>query len=147
MHSHFIQAILLRKAVFTKRSSRAYLIRFFTAIVFGTALSVSALAEPKGLLETIHRHKFLTSTMPANGDVNPYAIAVVPASVGVIEKDDVLVDNFNNISNLQGTGTTIIRYRPSTRAMEVCWFLMLMVVMPQPGQVRLLTVRGVIWPQ
>ena len=72
-------------------------------------------AEPKGMLETIHRHRFLTSTIPDNGDVNPYAVVVAPATVGAIEKDDVLVDNFNNISNLQGTGTTIVRYRPSTK--------------------------------
>ena len=67
------------------------------------------------MLETIHRHRFLTSTIPDNGDVNPYAVVVAPATVGAIEKDDVLVDNFNNISNLQGTGTTIVRYRPSTK--------------------------------
>ena len=36
--------------------------------------------------------------------------------LGKIQKDDVLVDNFNNISNLQGTGTTIVGYRPSTKA-------------------------------
>ena len=75
----------------------------------------SAHAEPKGMLETIKRHQFLTSTIPDNGDVNPYAVVVAPVSFGAIEKDDVLVDNFNNISNLQGTGTTIIRYRPSTK--------------------------------
>ena len=74
-----------------------------------------AFAEPQGMLETIKKHKFLTSTIPDNGDVNPYAVIVAPVSAGVIEKDDVLVDNFNDISNLQGTGTTIIRYRPSTK--------------------------------
>lgn len=82
--------------------------------IFGLGMS-AAHAEPKGMLETIKRHKFLTSTIPDNGDVNPYAVIVAPVSAGVIEKDDVLVDNFNNISNLQGTGTTIVRYRPSTK--------------------------------
>ena len=67
------------------------------------------------MLETIKRHKFLTSTIPENGDVNPYAVVVAPVSSGVIEQGDVLVDNFNDISNLQGTGTTIVRYRPSTK--------------------------------
>ena len=79
------------------------------------ACSSTLHAEPKGMLETIKKHKFLTSTIPDNGDVNPYAVVVAPVSIGSIEKDDVLVDNFNNISNLQGTGTTIIRYRPSTK--------------------------------
>ena len=81
----------------------------------GPGLAAPAFAEPKGLLETIHRHRFLTSTIPDNGDLNPYAVVVAPVSAGVLEKGDVLVDNFNNISNLQGTGTTIIRYRPGTK--------------------------------
>jgi hypothetical protein len=50
-----------------------------------------------------------------NGDINPYAIYVAPVGAGKIQKDDVLVDNFNNLSNLQGTGTTIVIYRPSTK--------------------------------
>lgn len=81
--------------------------------------ATSAHAEPKGMLETIHKHKFLTSTVAANGDLNPYAVVVAPVSAGTIEKDDVLVDNFNNISNLQGTGTTIMRYRPGTKEMKL----------------------------
>jgi len=89
----------------------------FLTLSFGIFLMLlnSAHAEPKGMLETIKRHQFLTPTTPENGDVNPYAVIVAPVSIGEIEKDDVLVDNFNNISNLQGTGTTIIRYRPSTK--------------------------------
>lgn len=71
-------------------------------------------AEPKGLLETLHRHKFLSSSITGNGDENPYAVVVVPQNMGVLQQGDVLVDNFNNISNLQGTGTSIVRYRPST---------------------------------
>jgi DNA-binding beta-propeller fold protein YncE len=77
----------------------------------------SAQADPRGLLETIHRHKVLASTIPENGDVNPYAVVVAQVSIGSIEKDDVLIDNFNNISNLQGTGTTIVKYRPGTKQM------------------------------
>lgn len=91
------------------------LFRAMLILVLTTAFCVPAFAEPKGLLETIHRHKFLTSTIPGNGDVNPYAVVVAPVSVGLIEKDDVMIDNFNNISNLQGTGTTIVQYRPSTK--------------------------------
>ena len=84
-------------------------------LLAGAASAADSKPEPRGLLETLHRHRFLTSTIPDNGDVNPYAVLVAPVSVGAIEKDDVLVDNFNNISNLQGTGTTIVRYRPSTK--------------------------------
>src|SRR5450830_759829 len=74
-----------------------------------------AIAEPKGYLETIHHHTTLASTVTDNGDLNPYAVVIAPVSMGLIEQGDVLVDNFNNISNLQGTGTTIVIYRPSTK--------------------------------
>ncbi len=85
------------------------------ALGLGLALAGAANAEPKGFLETIHRHVTLTSSVTDNGDLNPYAVVVAPVSAGKIQKDDVLVDNFNNISNLQGTGTTIVLYRPSTK--------------------------------
>jgi hypothetical protein len=54
----------------------------------------------------------VASTVPANGDVNPYGVAVVPASVGMLHRGDVLVSNFNNSANLQGTGTTIVQISP-----------------------------------
>ena len=69
-----------------------------------------------GFLENIHHHAMLTSTVTDNGDLNPYAVVVAPTSAGRIQKGDVLVDNFNNLSNLQGTGTTIIDYNPATKA-------------------------------
>jgi hypothetical protein len=56
------------------------------------------------------------STVPANGDVNPYGVAVVPKGFpggGLIHPGDMLVSNFNNASNVQGTGTTIVDISPS----------------------------------
>jgi hypothetical protein len=59
------------------------------------------------------------STVPANGDVNPYGVAFVPDSfntgAGPLKHGDVLVSNFNNVQNLQGTGTTIVRIAKSRR--------------------------------
>jgi hypothetical protein len=49
----------------------------------------------------------LGSTVPANGDVNPYGLVLVPASVGKLQAGDLLVSNFNDKENNQGTGTTI----------------------------------------
>jgi hypothetical protein len=52
------------------------------------------------------------STVPSNGDVNPYGVAFVPKTVptdGVLQQGDILVSNFNNNQNLQGTGSTIVR--------------------------------------
>jgi hypothetical protein len=48
------------------------------------------------------------STVPGNGDVNPYGIAVIQHTVGRLQKGHILVSNFNNAANLQGTGSTIV---------------------------------------
>jgi uncharacterized protein (TIGR03118 family) len=55
------------------------------------------------------------STMPPNGDQNPYGVAVVPRGFkghGVLNAGDVLVSNFNDSTNTQGTGSTIVRITP-----------------------------------
>jgi hypothetical protein len=108
------------------------------ALLLTVLVSPSWGAEPKGLLESIHRHVMLTSSVTDNGDLNPYAIVVAPVSAGKIARDDVLVDNFNNVSNLQGTGTTIIDYRPSTK--QTFLFAKLPQRLPEcPGGVGLTT--------
>src|SRR6516162_3875977 len=54
----------------------------------------------------------LASTVPKNGDVNPYGVAVAPVTKGSLTAGDVLVSNFNNHRNLQGTGSTIVEVSP-----------------------------------
>ena len=54
----------------------------------------------------------MISTVPANGDVNPYGMALVQESTGNLVKGDILISNFNNSANLQGTGTTIMEISP-----------------------------------
>jgi sugar lactone lactonase YvrE len=53
---------------------------------------------------------------PAKGDVNPYGVAVVPRSTGALVRGDVLVSNFNNRKNEQGTGSSIMEVSPSGSA-------------------------------
>jgi hypothetical protein len=58
----------------------------------------------------------ISSTIPANGDLNPYGVAFVPRgfpSGGPLAPGDILVSNFNNNTNVQGTGTTIIKLTPN----------------------------------
>jgi len=88
------------------------------ALIGAVALSIlcAAPARAQNVLESLRRHPALASTITDNGDLNPYAVVVAPASSGKIQKGDVLVDNFNNSSNLQGTGGTIIDFNPSTRS-------------------------------
>ena len=58
-------------------------------------------------------NQMIVSTVPPNGDLNPYGVAFVPEDFqrgnGPLQPGDILVSNFNNSSNLQGTGTTIVR--------------------------------------
>jgi hypothetical protein len=63
----------------------------------------------------------VASTVPSNGDVNPYGVAVVPASIGKLVKGHILVSNFNNSANLQGTGTTIVDIAPNGAVSLFAW--------------------------
>src|SRR5215831_14615507 len=60
--------------------------------------------------------QMIVSPVPPNGDVNPYGVAFVPQGFpngGPLQPGDILVSNFNNSQNLQGTGTTIMRVSAS----------------------------------
>ncbi len=75
----------------------------------------SLLAAPAGaapFISTFHRIDTVSSTVPRDGDVNPYGVAVVARSVGRLRAGDILVSNFNDSQNLQGTGTTIVQISP-----------------------------------
>lgn len=55
----------------------------------------------------------VVSTVPANGDQNPYGVVFVPFGFhGGAQPGDILVSNFNNAANQQGTGHTIVRVQP-----------------------------------
>ena len=89
-----------------------------TTITLSTLLLFQANADEKhgqggsilGQLPTSPER--IVSTVPANGDLNPYGVAFVPdfiAQGGLLEPGDILVSNFNGAANVQGTGTTIVR--------------------------------------
>lgn len=86
------------------------------AFLIGSGLlATSAVASDKdpGFIDHLNNLTAVGSTVPANGDVNPYGIAVVPVTKGALVAKSVLVSNFNNVSNLQGTGTTIVEIDPT----------------------------------
>ena len=92
--------------------------RGLVATVPGIALAaamimpgVTAAATPH-FLTSFPMQNVVASTVPANGDINPYGIVVVPRSTGNLMKGDILVSNFNAASNMQGTGTTIVQIAP-----------------------------------
>ena len=55
----------------------------------------------------------ISSTVPPNGDVNPYGVFRIPRTVGKLTRGNILISNFNNSANLQGTGTTIVQISPT----------------------------------
>jgi hypothetical protein len=55
----------------------------------------------------------VSSTVPSNGDINPYGVFAVPRTVGQLNKGSILVSNFNAGNNFQGTGTTIVQISPT----------------------------------
>ncbi len=80
--------------------------------VFLFMQGADAVAQPP-FLAGLSKIKTLTSTIPGNGDVNPYGVAVVPVKQGALDAGNILVSNFNDVSNLQGKGTTIVQISPS----------------------------------
>ncbi len=89
-----------------------------TGIATGAILATGILAMPRlagAQARILPLPAFQASTVPANGDVNPYGVAFVPATVpsdGALQQGGILVSNFNNSANLQGTGTTIVQTSP-----------------------------------
>ena len=95
-------------------SSRAALLAGLAALFACAAFApASALAFEHSFIGQFNTVTNVGSTVPANGDVNPYGIVTVPSSVGSLVRGDILISNFNNSENLQGTGTTIVQETPS----------------------------------
>src|SRR5208283_5565350 len=115
----------------------------FAALAMTGVAGVALADDDGGFLRNIHRFTTLASTVPDNGDQNPYAVAVAPASFGKVQKGDVLVTNFNDRNNLQGLGTTIVAWSPQTRALTQ--FAAIPRHLPQcPGGIGLTTAMAVL---
>jgi len=97
------------------RGRKLIVLKLFTAAVLSTFVCSTAVlaADDNHFLPDPVRP---VSTVPANGDGNPYGVAFVPPGFpagGTINPGDILVSNFNNSSGLQGTGTTIVDVPPT----------------------------------
>ena len=97
------------------RTSAASLIALWIVVATSTVLRGGGPGAPiiPGLSPT---PTFSVSTVPSNGDLNPYGVAFVPVgfpNAGLLAPGDILVSNFNASSNLQGTGSTIVRIDPN----------------------------------
>lgn len=83
-------------------------------VVMGMLAAIPLMAPPFiSYLQGLHSVTGGISTVPANGDINPYGIFMVPKTIGKLVRGNMLVSNFNNSANLQGTGTTIVQISPT----------------------------------
>jgi hypothetical protein len=81
------------------------------------ALAVAPIAQaapgmPSSYIGHFHKLRTIASTIPHNGDLNPYGIFVIRSTTGRLAEGSVLISNFNAKSNLQGTGSTIVEISP-----------------------------------
>jgi hypothetical protein len=82
-------------------------------VAVGVAVAPVAQASSQGsFVGQFNTITNIASTVPGNGDLNPYGVAVVKHSIGKLLRGNVLVSNFNNSQNQQGTGTTIVEISP-----------------------------------
>ena len=86
---------------------------FLTILAILVTSSSASAADNDNILKNLHNVTTIASTVPSNGDINPYGVARVPRSIGNLTEGHVLVSNFNNSSNAQGTGTTIVDVAPN----------------------------------
>jgi hypothetical protein len=96
-----------------RKTILALITRAILSIAVTASLSMAADADD---VAAFLPRLIVSSTIPANGDLNPYGVAFVPQNFppgGSISPGDVLISNFNNFNNLQGTGTTIVKLTPN----------------------------------
>ena len=96
-----------RKHLVFERANKLGLMVLFVAAAAGSARADNSFIDDFNTVTTI------STTIPTNGDVNPYGIVVVPESKGKLVEGHILISNFNNTQNLQGTGTTIDEIAPN----------------------------------
>jgi hypothetical protein len=124
------------------------LARGLTALTAAVALSVTAAAGSASadgtFLGRLHSVRDIASTVPANGDVNPYGTAVVARDAGNLRRGNVLVSNFNNSLNQQGTGTTLVQISPRGTATLFAQIDPAHLPGPCPGGVGLTTALSIL---
>ena len=129
---------------FTHRIFRASAVAAGAAAVAFAVAPAAQAGGPPPFIGQFHKIKTIASTVPHNGDVNPYGVAVVRHSEGKLVQGDVLVSNFNNSKNLQGTGTTIVQITPGGHRTVFAHIRKFDLPGPCPGGVGLTTALDIL---
>jgi len=117
-----------------------------TAVAFAAAPAALASPtwRPAPFLQQFHKITTIASTVPRNGDVNPYGVWILRDTIGRLHKGNILVSNFNNKNNKQGTGRTIVQITPSGRRTTFATINPRTLPGPCPGGVGLTTALTVL---
>jgi len=115
-----------------------------TLAVLGMAASPLLADDGASILKHLKNISVLTSTVPANGDLNPYGLVRIPRTAGNLQQGNYLVSNFNNSQNLQGTGTTIVQVSPGGAFSTFAQIDASTLPGPCPGGVGLTTALAVL---
>lgn len=90
----------------------------------------------------------VASTVPANGDINPYGIVSVPESIGKLQAGQMLISNFNAKEGAkmsgQGTGTTIVQVSGAGKVSTFATIDPESLPGPCPGGVGLTTALNIL---
>jgi hypothetical protein len=92
-------------------STRVRLLGPMLLITFAAA--GTAIAQNQSFIKHLNTVSIVSTTVPTNGDENPYGVAQVPETKGNLIEGNFLISNFNNGANKQGIGTTIVQIAPS----------------------------------
>ncbi len=92
--------------------SRSIVLAAIAALAAAAPSAAAAQPFIAGLHTTQRIASAVPTSGPAAGDQNPYGVAVVPRTIGDLVRGNVLVSNFNNAQNQQGTGSSIVEISP-----------------------------------
>jgi hypothetical protein len=129
------------------RSPLVMLLAAGAALASSGGIAAASLARStpgSPFLSSLGTPKQLALTVPKNGDVNPYGVAVVQSTVGDLVKGDTLVSNFNDKANVQGTGTTIVEVAPGGGVHTLANITALPASDSCPGGVGLTTAMSIL---
>jgi len=91
---------------------RSVATRLGNALALSAAIMAAPAIASAAVLPALQTNTTIASTVPGNGDINPYGMARVLRSTGNLVAGHILISNFNNSQNQQGTGTTIVEMAP-----------------------------------
>ncbi len=113
-----------------------------------TTQSTTSSASSTPFLANLRTVSKVASTVPANGDVNPYGLVFVPSSMGKLQAGQMLISNFNAKEsakeNGQGTGTTIVQVSTAGKVTPFATIDAKTLPGPCPGGVGLTTALNIL---